>query len=102
MEPFILHSTPLKDFQDMIGEIVEEKLRQLRDEKPDKVNEEYLTRREVCERIRVSYATLHSYTKEGLLKSYKIGGRVLYRQDEVEQSLQTIQAKKYQHKRSGK
>jgi len=97
MDPIILHSTSLKDFQEMIGEIVDEKLRHLKDEKPVKVNQEYFTRREVCDRLKISLGTLHSYTKEGFLKGYKIGGRVLYRQDEIEQSLLDIQVIKYKH-----
>lgn len=85
----------------MIGEIVEAKLRQFNQEKQiPQGSGEFITRREVCNRLKISLATLHSYTKDGTLIGYKIGGRVLYRLAEVEQSIQTIQATKYKHGRS--
>jgi excisionase family DNA binding protein len=99
MENIILHSTPLKDFQAIIGDIVEAKLRQFKQEQPTQLNNEYITRLEVCQRLKISLATLHSYTKDGTLNGYKIGGRVLYRLAEVEQSVQAIQTTKYKHGR---
>lgn len=100
MEDIVLHSIPLKDFQAIIGEVVEEKLRQFKHEEPKQSVVEYLTRHEVCKRLRISLGTLHSYTKDGTLNGYKIGGRVLYRLEEVEQSLQQIQSYKYKHGRT--
>lgn len=97
MDNIILHSTSLKDLQAAIGEVVEEKLRQFKQEQPSKTDIGYLTRQEVCNRLRISLATLHSYTKDGLLNGYKIGGRVLFRLEDVEQSLMQIQAHKYKH-----
>jgi len=100
METIILHSTPLKDFQDIIGTIVEEKLRQFKPE-PSKTNakSEYLTRTEVCKLLRISLSTLHYYSKDGTLQSYRIGGRILYKTAEVNNDVQEIQAFKYKHGR---
>ncbi len=100
MENIILHSTPLKDFQVIIGEIVEAKLKQFKQEHPTQAPGEYITRREVCKHLKISLATLHSYTKDGTLNGYRIGGRVLYRLAEVEQSIQAIQTAKYKHGRA--
>lgn len=51
----ILHSTPLKDFRDIIGNIVEEKLKQFKPETlQTNANSEYLTRREVCDLLKIS------------------------------------------------
>ncbi len=99
MDAIILHSTPLKDFRDIIGNIVEEKLKQFRPETPQtNANSEYLTRREVCDLLRISLATLHTYSKDGTLKGYQIGGRVLYKTAEVNSSVQSIQSIKYKHR----
>lgn len=101
MENIILHSTPLKDFQAIIGDIVEAKLKQFKQEQPTPQGSgEYITRREVCNRLKISLATLHSYTKDGTLNGYRIGGRVLYRLAEVEQSIKAIQSFKYKHGRA--
>ncbi|MEI7501069.1 MAG: helix-turn-helix domain-containing protein [Bacteroidota bacterium] len=94
----ILHSTPARELCGMIGDIVEEKLRTFKPEaqaltQPQK---EYLSRKEVCELLKISTATLHYWTKDGILKGYRIGGRVLYKSAEVGQSIHEIQTNKYQ------
>ena len=100
MENVILHSTPLKDFQEIIGELIEAKLKQFQPVTPPQTQGEYLTRLETCKKYRISLATLHNLTKDGTLNGYRIGGRVLYRFAEVEQSIQQIQASKYKHGRA--
>ncbi len=98
METIILHSTPLKDFRDIIGSIVEEKLLQFHPEPPQpNINSEYLTRAEVCDLLRISLSTLHYYTKDGTLQGYRIGGRILYKSAEVQNAIQEIQSTKYKH-----
>jgi len=99
MENIILHSTPLKDFQAIIGQIVRDELKQFKPDPVKPANGEYITRQQVCEKLKISLATLHTYTKDGTLKGYRIGGRVLYRLGEVEQSIQAIQTIKYKHGR---
>jgi excisionase family DNA binding protein len=98
MENIILHSTSLKEFQSIIGQIVREELQQFKPEQPKQTSSsEYLTRKEVCNLLRVSLSTLHYYSKDGTLQSYRVGGRVLYKSAEVQQSITTIQANKYKH-----
>jgi excisionase family DNA binding protein len=52
---------------------------------PPKV--QYLSRKEVSELLKVSVVTVHTWTKEGLIHSYRIGRRVMYKKDEIEESL---------------
>jgi excisionase family DNA binding protein len=101
METIILHSTPLKDFRDIIGSIVEEKLQQFRPAETPQTNAngEYLTRKEVCDLLKISLSTLHYYSKDGTLQSYRIGGRILYKSVEVQNSVQSILSTKYKHGR---
>jgi excisionase family DNA binding protein len=61
-----------------------------------KVKEEvYLTRFEVAKAFRVSLPTLNTLTKTGRVRAYKIGGRILYKQVDIEASLVEIQTSKY-------
>jgi len=46
-----------------------------------------LSRAEVAQLLKISLPTLHEWTKHKLLQSYKIGNRVLYKQDEIENAL---------------
>jgi excisionase family DNA binding protein len=44
---------------------------------------EYLTRNEVSKVLNVTVQTLNNWRREGVLNPLKIGGRVLYRKEDV-------------------
>ena len=60
---------------------------------------EYITRKEVAKLLKVTLPTLHDWTKQGWVQSYKIGNRVLYKQSEVESSVEQVLFHK--HKKGG-
>jgi excisionase family DNA binding protein len=99
MENIILHSTPLKDFRDIIGNVIEEKLKQFSPEAQQNQNIGYITRKEVCNMLRISLSTLNSYSKDGTLQGYRIGGKILFKSAEIEHAIHQIQANKYKHRR---
>lgn len=43
-----------------------------------------LTRQEVADHLRVSLRSIYNYEKRGYLKATRIGGRVLYRVDQID------------------
>jgi ribosomal protein S20 len=47
----------------------------------------YYTRKEVKELLGVSYPTLNTWEKRGILKTCRIGGRVVYRADDLEEAI---------------
>ena len=49
--------------------------------------EVYLTGEEVCERLKLSTRTLQEYRSRGLLAFYKIGGKILYKQSDLQAML---------------
>ena len=57
--------------------------------------ENFLTRKETACKLKISLVTLNGWSKLGRLKSYQIGGRVLYKESEIEASLQKVQTVKY-------
>lgn len=59
--------------------------------------EETLTRKDVAELLHVTTQTVINYTKNGLLKSYKLGRRVLYLKDEVLAIIKEQQVYRYKH-----
>ena len=59
--------------------------------------EEILTRKDVAELLHVTRQTVINYTKKGLLKSYKLGRRVLYLKDEVLAVIKEQQVYRYKH-----
>ena len=48
---------------------------------------EYLTRVEVAEMLKIDLSSVHNWTKKGILTSYQIGGRVYYKRAEVETAI---------------
>jgi excisionase family DNA binding protein len=55
----------------------------------------YLTRFEVAALLKVTLPTLHEWTKQEWLKSYKIGHRVLYKLEEVQEDLNKLSFNKH-------
>jgi excisionase family DNA binding protein len=50
---------------------------------------EFLTRKEVSEKLRVSYPTLKRWRDKNLISCYKIGFIVRYKRSDIEQLLET-------------
>lgn len=55
----------------------------------------YLTRLEACSALKLSLPTLSRYTSLGLLPAKRIGNRILYLQDDINNALHTIPTKKH-------
>jgi len=66
--------------------------------KPPASENNYLTRKDTATRLKVSLVTLTEWVNRGKLKAYKIGGRVLSRENEVEEALAQIVPLKYKHR----
>jgi len=51
---------------------------------------ELITRKQVAKLLGVSLPTINSYTKTGKIKGYRIGNRIRYKRNEIENSLLQI------------
>lgn len=76
-------------FSELMREVVKEELQKIipqlqQFKEPEK---EYLTRAEVCQRLNITLGTLHTRTKKGLIISHRVGRRVLYRAEDVENAV---------------
>ena len=74
---------------EMIRESLRDELRHLRPAHP-KTDTRYLTRRETARRLRISLVTLTDWVNRGKICAHKIGGRVLFRDNDVEAALNRI------------
>jgi predicted DNA-binding transcriptional regulator AlpA len=85
IERVVLFSMPIQELKEIIGEVIEEKLKEFRSNSPPPIPppKEYISSKEVCQMLHISMATLWSYSKYGKLKKYRIGGRILSRTEEV-------------------
>ncbi len=54
----------------------------------------YLTRKEVAKILKISLVTLSDWNKKGILKPYRLGNLIRYKQSELDQALISINKKK--------
>lgn len=84
-----LNGMTADQLSEMIRESLRDELRQLRPAHP-KIDTKYLTRRETARRLRISLVTLTDWVNRGKICAHKIGGRVLFRDSDVEAALNRI------------
>jgi excisionase family DNA binding protein len=98
MGQVFLNGIEVKELLEKIGELIDSKLAKSAHTSKPKHQSKYLTRKEVALLLKISLPTLNDWTKEGLLQSYRLGTRVLYKQDEIEQSLLQRNFDKFQRR----
>jgi excisionase family DNA binding protein len=88
-----LREISISELREMFSEIIEEKFAHLQPKVQS--HNKYITRDELCHILRISKPTSHNLVKNGIIRAYKIGGKLLFRNDEIENSLQEIKSSKY-------
>ena len=78
------------ELQNAILNGVKELISELKSEYKPKEPNEYLTRNEVRDLLKVDLSTIHNWCKRGKLRAYGIGNRVYFKRSELEQSLVVI------------
>jgi excisionase family DNA binding protein len=94
MEKATLNGISIDELLSKLKELFDAKLEESK-QAPAGNQSVYITRKEVIKTLKISLPTLDDYTKNGLLPSYKIGNRVLYKSEEIEQAISRLQAYKY-------
>lgn len=84
-----LNGMTADQLSEMIRESQRDELQQLRPAQP-KTDTKYLTRHETARRLRISLVTLSDWVNRGKSRAHKIGGRVLFRDSDVEAALNRI------------
>lgn len=64
-----------------------EKLDKLTQNLQPKQAPQYYTRKEVAKMFNVDLSTIHNWTVKGVLTAYQIGGRVLYKANDIENAI---------------
>ena len=82
-----LYEVDPDEFKKEILEGVEKLLSEFSNQFTPKEPEVWLSRKDVSELLGVSIVTIHQWGKLGILKPYKIGTRVRYRQSDIEETL---------------
>lgn len=88
----------LDDLMNKISEVIDRKLN-LSTPLSQQISSDYVSRKEVSKLLKITLPTLHDWTKQGILKSYKIGTRVLYKESEVKETLEKVPS--FKHRKGG-
>lgn len=76
-----------EQLQQAIVDGVKQQLEALKKEFQPKEPEEYLTREEVKDLLKVNMSTVHNWTKSGKLEASYLGNRVYYKRSQIEEKL---------------
>ncbi len=87
MESLILHNIDRNELTQIISSAVSDQLQNLTQSQPKPKRGNYLTRVEASKILRISLPTLRNLTKAGIVKGYRLGGRVLYKSNELDLNL---------------
>ena len=71
----------------LIFDYLDQKFKEIIESYLLKESTKYLTKREVAEMLSIKSACVNNWTKKKILQSYRIGGRVLYKRSEIEESI---------------
>ena len=83
--------------KEAVEEVVEKKQLQNTSEQKEPLPREktYLTINEVCDLLQVSKVTLHKWSVEGLIPSFRISNRIRYKREDILNSLTEVKSLKY-------
>ena len=65
--------------------------------RPTLGGERFLTDREVSARLKVSRRTLQDYRNNGMIAYYQLGGKILYRESDIERMLAANYREAFRH-----
>ena len=94
MDNLILSTYTPEELTGIIHNAIREAVKTIQPQTSTK-SETLLTRKETADKLKISLVTLNDWTKRGLIQSYLIGGRVLYKDSEIEASLYKTQTVKF-------
>jgi excisionase family DNA binding protein len=89
-----LSGIKVNELLERIGQLIDSKIG-IHPTQNKNTQSDYITRAEVSKLLKITLPTLHDWTKQGWLKSYKMGSRVLYKLEEVQQSVEKLSSIKY-------
>ena len=76
-----------EEFKNEILAGVEKLLKEFSEQFTPKHPEIWMNRKDVGELLGISVVTIHNWSKEGILKPYKIGTRIRFRKSDIDQTL---------------
>lgn len=93
MEDALFVTLSVGEAEKLIKGWVKESLLETRPDNPATNLPKYRTREEVTKIFKLSLPTIDRYVKLGLIKSHRIGNRVLFSEDDIQEALKEMPTK---------
>lgn len=75
-------------FQTTEDQLVAKVVNELKNEfKQANLTEQYLTREDVSDLLKISLSTIHNWCNKGILQPFQLGGRVYFKASDIECSM---------------
>ena len=81
----------LSDFENAFNKAFERAIKEFLNPVKE-IDKDLKSRKETARILSISLPTLHHFTKEGIIRAFRIGNRVLYKQQDIENALSIIVA----------
>ena len=88
----LIRNITVEELQELIRSTFKEELQVLMPKRGESRN---LTRNEVAALLKISLPTLQRYTQIGVIKGFRIGTRILYKFEDIEQDMKSIEIRRY-------
>ena len=88
----LIRNITVEELQEIIRTVIKEELQVVQPKRSESRN---LTRNEVVNLLKISLPTLQRYTQLGVIKGFRIGTRILYKLEDIEESLKSIETSRY-------
>jgi len=86
-QAILLKEVSTQQLKDLISESTRNALEQLSEQLQHSEPDEWLTRKETSELLKISLVCLHDWVKKGILKHYKMGNRTYFNRKEINELL---------------
>ncbi len=85
--------------QDQLNEMLENVVSKVEtiiknSQRKEVTSKEWLTANEVCAILKISQTTLHDWSNKGIIVKHRIGDRIRFRHDEIQESLLRMEGKR--------
>jgi len=87
MNDALENNESIDELADRIASKIEKRLTE---RTPNTKKDGYFSRRQLSELLSVDLATLHRWSKSGKLPSYRLGGRIFYKQSDLEAVMKPV------------
>mgnify|MGYP000615039118 FL=1 len=84
---FNLVGLTIDELKNLVGQVIKTEFDAVKKHLQPKQPNDYLTRKEVSEMLKIDISSVHNWSKRGILIPHQIGNRVYYKLQEVENAI---------------